>query len=418
MFLLATAIFLVLATLFVVVPLYQFQERHVIGEKERDAENLQIFKERLAELEHERDAAVLEPEQFDMLKAELEKTLLTDMSGDLPVNDVVRRDSSTCVSWMAPARLVPVAAMVLIMPLSYFLYDLWGFEEDLQVANIFERSRDSQGDPEQIRDLIFELGAVLERDPANGWAAYFLARHLVSFGEMQEAARFFDRAATHIEHPQDRAVVLGQLAQTQYIASGQQMTDQVQATISQAQRLNPAEPAVLQLLGADAFVNGDYQSAITYWQRLLSMGPDAEEAEFLRAFISQAQQFLSASSQPDPQTPGPRIEVSLSLSPDADLPAGTRVFVSVQGIGQAGPPLAAKLLSVADLPSIVSLTDADAVGPFNLSSATEAVVVATISMAGSADVQSGDLQARSAQFSVQGQQEPVRLQLQIRDVIL
>jgi cytochrome c-type biogenesis protein CcmH len=117
------------------------------------------------------------------------------------------------------------------------------------------------------------------------------------------------------------------------------------------------------------------------------------------------------------QTPGPRIEVSLSLSPDADLPAGTRVFVSVQGIGQAGPPLAAKLLSVGDLPSIVSLTDADAVGPFNLSSATEAVVVATISMAGSADVQSGDLQARSAQFSMQGQQEPVRLQLQIRDVI-
>lgn len=417
MFLIVSLVFLVLAALFVVVPLLRFKERHVVGQKERDAANLQIFQERLAELDNDLAAGVLESAQYDMLKAELERTVLMDVSNELLGDKPEQKASRTAAGWLAPARLIPLLAVLVMVPLSYYLYDLWGFEEDLQVANIFERSRDSQGDPELIRDLIFELGAVLERDPQNGWAAYFLARHLVSFGQMEEAARFFERAAGYIEHPQDRAIVLGQLAQTQYIAAGQQMTVQVQETIAQAQRLNPSEPSVLQLLGADAFVNEDYQSAITYWQRLLSMGPDAEEAEFLRAFIGQAQQMLSASSVSPAPVSGPRVEVSLSLSPDAELPLATRVFVSVQSPEQGGPPLAAKLLTVGDLPAIVTLSDADAVGPFNLSTATEVVVVATVSMAGSADVQPGDMQARSSPLPIEGQDGPVRLQLQIRDVI-
>jgi cytochrome c-type biogenesis protein CcmH len=417
LFLTFSLLLVLLAALFVVIPLVRFRESYVVGQTERDSANLLIFRERLAELEADLASGEMEQAQFDMVKAELELTLLSDVAVEsrdahLPL-PVPRKNS-----WTSTRRLMPLLAVLTIVPLSYFLYGLWGFEEELKVASLFERSRDSQGDPEEIRDLIFELGAVLQRDPQNGWAAYFLGRHLVSFGQMEEASRFFASAAENIEHPQDRAIVLGQMAQTQYIADGQQITERVEQTIAQAQRLNPSEPSILQLLGADAFINEDYQSAITYWQRLLSMEPDAGEAEFLRSFISQAQQMLvSAEGSTVADDTGPRIEISLSLDPGIDLPSGTRIFVSAQDPERPGPPLAARVLSLDDLPLVVRLSDADAVGPFNLSSAQQVIVVATASISGSADVQSGDLQARSDVVQIAGAQAPVRLQLQMRDVL-
>jgi cytochrome c-type biogenesis protein CcmH len=273
-----------------------------------------------------------------------------------------------------------------------------------------------------IRDQIFELGAIVEQDPENGWALYFIARHLVSLGQMPEAAVFFERAAQFIDNPADQAVVLGQYAQAKYIISEQQMTEEVRVIVSQAQRLNPDEPAILQLLGADAFVNQDFQAAITYWQRLLNMGPDDEDAAFLRSVIAQAQDMLGAptaagQSEPDAMNQTAKIEISLTISPELTLPAETRVFVSAQQAEGGGPPLAAKFLSIGDLPTIVSLSDSDAVGPFNLSSAQSVSVVATISLSGSADVQSGDYQVRSESVSLQQSETPVRLQLMIRDMV-
>lgn len=413
-----------LAVLFVLVPVLRFRNTNatgeVAGQHHRDSANLMIFQERLDELDAELAAGTMEPEQHQALKAELERTLLTDMDASASATETARdRDSSARVKGrLTAARVVPLLAVLIMLPLSYVMYELWGFEDDLAIADIFERSRDNSGDPEELRDLIFELGAVIESDRENGWAWYFLARHLVSLGQMQEASRAFERASTFIENPQDKAVVLGQYAQAAYIAAGQEMNSEVESIIAQAQRLNPSEPSILQLLGAHAFVNEDYQSALTYWQQLLSMGPGEEDAQFLTMMIRQAQQML-ADSGVEPEDviiDGPRLELSLSLGPELDLPPQTRVFVSARNLGEGGPPLAAKVLTVAELPSIVVLSDADAVGPFNLSSAEEVTVTATVSLSGSADVQSGDFQARSPTLSL-NEDEPVRLQMLITDPV-
>lgn len=406
-----------IAALFVVFPILRYQHgSNHIGMAERNAANLVIFKERMQELNHDHAEGLLDSAQFESLKAELERTLLSDVT-DATQSDVEVLPSQS--SLRSPTKLIPVIAVLAALPLSYLLYDSWGFRDDLAVAEIFERSVADGDDPESIRDRIFELGAVIERDPENGWALYFIARHLVSLGQMDEAARFFERAALFIENPMDKAVVLGQYAQAQYIASGQQMTEQVSGIIAQAQRLNPNEPAVLQLLGADAFIGQNYQAAVTYWQRLLNLNPGPEEEQFLRQVIAQAQQMTTGapSDQPPVVAPGPVVEVSLSLAPEIDLPADTRVFVSAQSIEGGGPPLAAKLMTLADLPAVVSLSNADAVGPFNIASADNIVVVATVSVSGSADVQAGDYQVRSQPIQIGSSEAPYRLQLQINDML-
>lgn len=414
MFLILSLLLSGLAAAFVVVPV--LRHRHTgeqVGIVERNAANLTIFKERLHELDHEYAEGRLEAAQYQSLRAELERTVLSDVeethTQELPVQTV------GTAFWRSPTRLIPVLALLLILPLSYLLYEMWGFSDDLEVAQIFERSL-SDDSPEAILERIYEFGAVVQRDPENGWALYFIGRHLVSLGQMEEASRFFESAARFIENPADQAIVLGQYAQTQYIASGQQMTEQIRDIINQAQRLNPNEPAILQLLGADAFVNQNYQTAVTYWQRLLNLNPSAEEEQFLMQVIAQAQSMAGGEAEGSAAVAdGPRVEISLSLAPEIELPPDTRVFVSAQSTEGGGPPLAAKLLTVADLPVVVTLSDADAVGPFSLSSAENIVLVATVSSSGSADVQAGDYQARSETLPLSAGESPHRMQMQIRE---
>ena len=144
------------------------------------------------------------------------------------------------------------------------LYGMWGAQNNLKLAGIVDRTAETRDNPQAIADLIYEIGDVLENDRENPWAWYLMARNLVMLGQMPEAASAFDRAARFMENPQDKAAVLGQYAQAQYIASGQELTDEVMEIITQAQRLNPREMTILQLLGADAYVNQEYQSALTY----------------------------------------------------------------------------------------------------------------------------------------------------------
>lgn len=420
MFWILSLLLVVLAVLFVLVPVIRHNTSSIqVGLTARNAANLIIFQERAKEIEQDLKEGLLDTEQYTSLKAELERTLLSDVNDETDKQDNHAYNGLTLKS---PVKLIPVLAVALALPLSYYLYETWGFRNDLALARIIEQSRLAGNDPVLIRDQIFELGAIVEQDPENGWALYFIARHLVSLGQMPEAAMFFERAAQFIDNPADQAVVLGQYAQAKYIISEQQMTEEVREIVSQAQRLNPDEPAILQLLGADAFVNQDFQAAITYWQRLLNMGPDEEDAAFLRSVIAQAQDMLgtpaaAGQSDPDAVNQAAKIEISLAIAPELTLPAETRVFVSAQQAEGGGPPLAAKFLSIGDLPAIVSLSDSDAVGPFNLSSAQSVSVVATISLSGSADVQSGDYQVRSESVSLQQSETPVRLQLMIRDMV-
>jgi len=416
LFWIVSLLLMMLAVLFVAVPVVLFARRQQNaggGQFHRDSANLMIFEERQAELDSELAEGILDAEQHQALQAELQRSLLADVRADDPPS---AQPAKTSASLLLPSRIVPIGLVVLMLPLSFYLYGLWGFSEDLQIADVFERSRDNQGNPEELRDLIFELGAIIEEDGENGWAWYYLARHLVSLGQINEAARAFERAAAFVENAQDRAIILGQYAQAAYIAAGQQITADVQTIIDQAQRLDPAEQSVLQLLGADAFVNENYQSAVTYWQQLLGMQLRADDRQFLQQMVAEAQQRMSVSGEVAGDTPGPRLEVSLSLGPDLQFAPDVRVFVSARSLQQAGPPLAAKVMTVADLPAIVTLTDGDAVGPFNLSSAEEVIIVATVSLSGSADVQSGDFQVRSPTLPL-NDEEPVRLQMQITDPV-
>src|SRR5690606_6475418 len=78
------ALLILLALLFVMDPWIRAR-RHTVRqqrmEAERQQQNVAIFKDRMAELDAEREAGQLSDEQYQDLRAELETVLLGDVEG-------------------------------------------------------------------------------------------------------------------------------------------------------------------------------------------------------------------------------------------------------------------------------------------------------------------------------------------------
>jgi len=160
---------------------------------------------------------------------------------------------------------------------------------------------------------------------------------------------------------------------------------------------------VLQLLAADAEQREDYSDAIDYWRLMIQVNPNGEFAQELRFRIAAAQETLAGR---DGEATGPRISVSLSLSPEVDLAPDLRVFVAVRNAEQEGlPPLAALDTTVSALPASFQLDNSSAVGPYNLSSAESVYVTALVSFRGVATPSPGDYRTESPTLTLNADAE-------------
>ena len=165
---------------------------------------------------------------------------------------------------------------------------------------------------------------------------------------------------------------------------------------------------MIQLLAADAQNRGDYAAAIANWRILIQLDPNSPEAQALRGEIANAQRLLREES--GEEIVGPEIEVRLALAEGLSLDPNLRVFVAVRSAEREGmPPLAAVGLSVADLPTTISLDNSSQVGPFNLSSADLVRVSALVSLNGTANPSRGDYRVVSDDFTHNGQHAIVTL---------
>ncbi len=398
MFWIYAGVLAVAAALFVLLPMWNFHRRGVQKMARREHANLLIFQERMAELEAERASGTLEEENFQALTRELERSLLSDVTA---AREKVEASVEAHPGFFTRARVIPLVMVAFIVPVSIGLYQQWGYEDDLELASLFERSGEVSDDPQAIRDLIFEIGAIIERDNQNGWAMYLLGQNLANIGLFAESSSALERAAALIEQPQDKVSVLGQHAFLEFMLAEQVITDKVQGIIDQAQLIDPNQFLILQVQALDAERRQDHQAAITYWRRIAQQTPAGPEMDEVNARIASAQQALAGGGEPAaaPEPTGAQVQVQVSLAEGLALPEGTRVFVSALEVNGRGQPLAARVLNVEDLPVTLTLSDADAVGPFNLSSAENIYVVATASSSGTANVQSGDYQVRSDGFA-------------------
>ncbi len=210
--------------------------------------------------------------------------------------------------------------------------------------------------------------------------------------------------------------LLGQWAQALYFAGDRQWTKQLQSLTDEALQADPNEVTSLGLLGIAAYEDQRYQEAADHWERLVkSLPEDDPSREAIRGGIAQARaqagQSVGEAAAPSASNAAPaaaqgeaKVQVAVSLGEEARarVQPGDVVFVFARAVSGPAVPLAAKRLTIDQLPLEVSLSDADAMAPqFLLSSAEQVRLYARVSRSG--DATKGEWIGQSEPLSVRGE---------------
>jgi len=366
-FWLAAGLLLLVALSFLLIPV--LGGRRAQREEDRTALNVALYQERVAELQAQQAEGVLDAAQMDSGRAEAARELLADTEG---------------VAAPRVSRLgkpLPLLAAVLVPVLGLGLYLHFGAADKVELTREFAQA------PQSMEEMTQRLERAVAAQPDSAEGLYFLGRTYMAQDRPADAAKMFERAANLAGRQPE---LLGQWAQAQYFADGKKWSDKIQALTDEALKADPKEVTSLGLLGIAAFEGERYQQAIDYWNRLLAQLPEGDNSRAaLQGGIERATERLQASGGKVAAAPAAKVAALLKVRVDlaselkGKVQPGDSVFIFARAVSGPPAPLAAKRLTVADLPVTVELGDADAMMPqLKLSNFPEVQLVARISRAG------------------------------------
>ncbi|SDU86668.1 c-type cytochrome biogenesis protein CcmI [Pseudomonas mucidolens] len=363
-FWLAAGLLLLVALSILLIPVLRV--RRAQREEDRTALNVALYQERVAELQTQQSEGVLDAAQLDAGRAEAARELLADTEG-------VEKPRESRLG-----KPLPLLAAFLVPVLGLGLYLHFGASDKVELTREFSQP------PVSMEDMTQRLERAAAAQPDSAEGLYFLGRAYMAQDRSADAAKVFERTVSLAGRQPE---LLGQWAQAQYFADNKQWSPKIQALTDEALKLDPKEVTSLGLLGIAAFEGQRYQQAIDYWNRLLAQLPEQDKSRAaLQGGIDRAAEKLKeGGGAVAPTQAAARLKVRVEVS--AEVKAKARptdsVFIFVRAVGGPPAPLAAKRVSVADLPISVELGDADAMMPqLKLSNFPEVQLVARISRAG------------------------------------
>ena len=386
------------ALLFVVPPL--LVRRSVpVDSHAQDRLDISLHKEYLAELENDLRIGVLSAEQYDQAKAELERRLLEDVSGD-------GEDNGKQVAVKQTGRGTAVFVAIAIPLLAVTLYIQLGNPDAMspEARNASPENPHAQATPEQVMAMIHSLAQRLEKNPddAEGWA--ILGRSYLALEQYPEASAALERATDLV---QSDAQLYADYADAYAMAHGESLDGKPMQLIHKALDLDPDNHKALWLAGTAAYESGNYKDALLTWKRLQSLlPPDSPAQETMATNIKEVQSLIDGNAPPLMQAnkdngavaTATNISGTVSLDPSLQSRVAPDDVVFIFARAPSGPrmPLAALRIGVSELPYTFSLDDSQAVMPQRkISDFPEVIVGARISKSGAAMPASGDLQGSS-----------------------
>ncbi len=272
--------FIALATLLVVVaaiplvlPLLR-QRGTATDAADRQAANIAILRDQMAELEHDRSEGSLSDADFEQAKKELQKRLLEEA-----------RPEGTTTRETSPSRKTALIILILLPLMGLVGYGLLGSPQALDPAN---RQPAPKVTADQIEGMVAKLAARLKENPDDPKGWLMLARSYKMLGRYPESAEAFDKAMPLVEKD---GTLLGEYAEILAITSDG-FTGKPTELINKALKLTPEDPQILLLAGAAAGERGDFKAAVAYWEKVApQLEPGSEEAEALASALAQAREM-------------------------------------------------------------------------------------------------------------------------------
>lgn len=360
-FWLPAGLLLLVALSFLLIPVLRV--RRAQQEEDRTALNVALYQERVAELQAQGEAGVLTTEQLDRGRDEAARELLADTDNAEP-------DRSARLG-----KTLPLLAAVLVPVMGLGLYLHFGASDKVELTREFAQA------PQSVQEMTSRLERAVQAQPDSAEGLYLLGRAYMAQERAADAAKAFERAAALAGRQPE---LLGQWAQALYFGNGKQWTAQMQALTDEALKADPAEVTSLGLLGIAAFEDGRYQQAIDYWNRLIAQLPEGDASRAaLQGGIERAGERLKAAGQAPATSVRLTVRVELAPALKDKVRPDDSVFIFARASSGPPMPLAAKRVTVADLPIEVQLSDSDAMMPnMKLSSFPEVQLVARVSRAG------------------------------------
>jgi cytochrome c-type biogenesis protein CcmH len=393
-FLIIIASLTLIAIAFIVPPLLKkipssTEKNTPTSDVDRNAMNVNIYKERLAELEQEN----LTTEQLAQAKQELEKTLAQDLAS--AESGISNQASARWVTSILVAIAIPVLALG-----SYWKLGSWELLTKVEAQTTTESNAAlTNSDTAEFNEIITKLAARLETQPDDlqGWR--MLARSYAVIGDYAKTVQTYNKIMAKFE---DQPDVLSDYAEFLAQSNQGKFTGLPTQLLKTALRINPKHGKSLWFLGRAAMERSDYEAAVSHWQALLIQLPPNETKirEVLENQIAKAREHIQGNIPAPVAKQNPevkkvsKIEVQVNLAPDLQdkIKPNDTLFIYARATKGSPMPLAILRKSASELPITVTLDDSMAMMPTkNLSSVPEITVIARISSSGGAMLQSGDL---------------------------
>ncbi|NLY59070.1 MAG: c-type cytochrome biogenesis protein CcmI [Gammaproteobacteria bacterium] len=344
-FWLYSVLLILVGMLFILWPVWKMRRQHSV---DRTALNVALYEERIAELGAQKAAGEITAELHDIALEEAGKLLLEDTAKA----DQARRPTHRGGPW-------PIIVSAGVLPLIVIaLYMSWGNPAGVELL----REMEAEPVPADLVAYIDRMERVTQVQPENGEVWYMLGRAYLMEQRPTEAADAFGNAVARLgEIPE----ILAQLAQARFFANGNQLDSEAQAALERALELNPREPTALGLFGIASFEAGEYQQAISYWERLKAgMPPDSSGFQAIQGGIDRARERLGEAAETE-QSEQPQISLRLELSDELAEQYGDDAIVFISARDPNGPPmpLFAQRLAKTSLPLQVTLNSSHALMP-------------------------------------------------------
>ncbi len=389
------AAMLVVAILFVAIPLWRGISKG--NSVERDAANLEILRDQIAEMDNDLKNGLLTPELHEQGKRELQARLLDEV-GDAQGESVANKAHPLKIAAIVLAVLLPLASVGMYLklgnPNAFLPQNSFGsggiVRDEAGLKALEEKSAQNPNDPEVL---------------------FILARSYVELGRYADGAKKYDSLTRLVPN---EAMLWADYADALAMTHNS-LVGAPTKLLDRALEIDPNLAKALALSGSAAMERGDYAAAITHWGKLQKqLQPGGDDAKMIDEGLQQARQMLAQSKggkvapaleQINAPPSGvqaaagkERITGTVNISDALKNQVGPDDTVFVLARAVAGPkmPLAILRRQVKDLPVKFGLDDSMAMSPaMKISNFDRVVVVARVSKTGNAMPQPGDLMGMS-----------------------
>ncbi len=287
-----------------------------------------------------------------------------------------------------PARWAAIATAVALPLFAALMYSQvstqqWGEQPPAATAS---------ANPE-IEGMVTQLEERLKREPndAEGWV--MLGRSFVMMGRYPRAVDAYQQAYDLTKG--ENVSALTGLAEALVLTDEASLNGRAGELIEAALVMSPREPRALWYGSLAALSAGKLDVARDRMQALLDQDPPESVRSVLQAQIADINAQLGSGAAPtQPAAPASpvAVNVAVSMAPAiaAQVKSSLTLFVLARTVG-AGAPLAVVRLTSDQLPTTVTLSDANAmIAGRGLSSVPKVQVVARLSLSGNPQAQPGD----------------------------